>query len=570
MATTLERVPAHLRQFVAQQDYGAYDEIDQAVWRFILIQTQARLRDTAHPAYLRGLARTGIGLERIPRIEEMDARLREYGWGAVCVDGFIPPRAFQEFQALGIMTIAGEIRSYEHLAYTPAPDIVHESAGHAPIIPDPSYRHYLQRFGEIGARAFATPHDTEQYAAIYALSELKEDPSASDADIAAAQAKLADDSERISEAALLSRLHWWTVEYGLVGTPDDYRLYGAGLLSSLGESHFCHEPSVEKRVLSASCVEVGYDITKPQPHLYVAECFDQLSDVLDEVAAGLAQRRGDAYALDAALRSREVATLSLCSGLQLTGVVADVHSEAQNPDLAILNPGFAFARAGRHLPGAGPGERPGRCACVLLPHAAAAAQHEPGEIELRLGENLRLRGQLSHSRSSPHDRDAWFVLRGATLTRGDQPLVKEDHLTVVTGGRLASAFAGPADPSFWPDSDFPQTRIPPRRPVPASYRALRGLYQQALELWKDPESPALAAGFERIAEQLRSDFPEDWLLRWNLLECLRKLDHGVVLASQLRDELLEIEARHPRDAPITMGLRHLGLAPRRPTGGNHG
>ena len=60
MPSTLERVPPHLRQYVAQQDYAAYDEIDQAVWRFILIQTHARLRHTAHPAYAEGLARFAV------------------------------------------------------------------------------------------------------------------------------------------------------------------------------------------------------------------------------------------------------------------------------------------------------------------------------------------------------------------------------------------------------------------------------------------------------------------------------------------------------------------------------
>ena len=106
MASTHERIPAHLRQFVVRQNYDAYDEIDQAIWRFILLQTFDRLRSKAHPAYADGLLQTGISVDRIPRIDEMDRCLSEYGWGAVCVDGFIPPRVFQEFQALGIMTIA--------------------------------------------------------------------------------------------------------------------------------------------------------------------------------------------------------------------------------------------------------------------------------------------------------------------------------------------------------------------------------------------------------------------------------------------------------------------------------
>ena len=66
-----------------------------------------------------------------------------------------------------------------------------------------------------------------------------------------------------SEAARLSRLYWWTAEYGLVGRVEDYKLYGAGLLSSLGESHSCHDPRVRKLVLDERCTDVSYDITKP-------------------------------------------------------------------------------------------------------------------------------------------------------------------------------------------------------------------------------------------------------------------------------------------------------------------
>ena len=131
--STLDRVPKHLRQFVVHQDYDAYDEVDQAVWRFVLLQTYHLLKKSAHEIYTSGLEKTGIQIGRIPRIEEMDECLSEYGWGAVCVDGFIPPRAFQEFQALRILTIATEMRTADHLAYTPAPDIIHESAGHAPM-----------------------------------------------------------------------------------------------------------------------------------------------------------------------------------------------------------------------------------------------------------------------------------------------------------------------------------------------------------------------------------------------------------------------------------------------------
>ncbi|MGA7121114.1 MAG: hypothetical protein WBY94_13500, partial [Polyangiaceae bacterium] len=143
-------MPAHLRRFVVEQDYSQYTAVDQAVWRFVLLQTHSRLIHTAHPAYKEGLAATGISVDRIPSVAEMNDKLSRFGWGAVCVDGFIPPRAFQEFQAHGILPIAGEMRTREHLVYTPAPDIIHEAAGHAPILPDPVFAGFLRRIGDLG------------------------------------------------------------------------------------------------------------------------------------------------------------------------------------------------------------------------------------------------------------------------------------------------------------------------------------------------------------------------------------------------------------------------------------
>src|SRR6185295_17865334 len=87
----LSRVPLELRRYVVEQDYAQYNEVDQAVWRFVLLQTYQRLQHTAHPAYRDGLAQTGISVDRIPRISEMSERLARFGWSAVCVDGFIPP-----------------------------------------------------------------------------------------------------------------------------------------------------------------------------------------------------------------------------------------------------------------------------------------------------------------------------------------------------------------------------------------------------------------------------------------------------------------------------------------------
>src|SRR6185437_16585822 len=82
----------------------------------------------------------------------------------------------------------------------------------------------------------------------------------------------------VSEATELSRMGWWTFEYGLVGGLKDPKIYGAGLLSSMGESFHCLGPRVKKIPFSLDCVKVTYDITRPQPQLFVAESFEELSD----------------------------------------------------------------------------------------------------------------------------------------------------------------------------------------------------------------------------------------------------------------------------------------------------
>jgi phenylalanine-4-hydroxylase len=328
----LDSLPAHLRPFVQRQDYGRYTPRDQAVWRFVMQHLSRHLAQVAHPVYLEGLARTGIALDHIPSIEEMNTCLARLGWRAVVVDGFIPPAIFMEFQALKVLVIALDMRSVEQIFYTPAPDIVHESAGHAPFIVDIDYAEFLQRFGEIGMKAIASEDDFAVYEAIRQLSIVKQDAASSERDVAAAEAELQAVSAKcsaLSEAALLTRLHWWTVEYGLVGDVDDYRIFGAGLLSSLGESIHCLDDSrVEKRPLTVDAVNTPYDITCEQPQLFVTRSCRHLSQVLEEFAAAMCFTRGGAESLRKAIAAGSVCTAQLDSGVQVSGRWAEVLTDA--------------------------------------------------------------------------------------------------------------------------------------------------------------------------------------------------------------------------------------------------
>jgi phenylalanine-4-hydroxylase len=571
---TRDRIPPHLRRFVVEQDPSAYDEIDQAVWRFVLLQMYDRGVQSAHPAYATGLTQTGISVERVPSIAEMDGCLRRFGWGAVAVDGFIPPRAFQEFQALGILTIAAEIRRPEHLAYTPAPDIIHESAGHAPIVPDAHYREFLQNFGVVGARAFSTREDQRIYEAIHLLSELKEDAATPPERIAQVQAELEAAQQSVtqpSEAALLSRLHWWTVEYGLIGSPQAYKLYGAGLLSSLGESHFLHDSSVQKLPLSAACIDVAYDITKPQPQLFVTESFEHLQDVLEEVADDFAQRRGGALALERALGAGELATLELSSGLELIGVLERVYGRLDNPAYLRLSGECALATGGSLLQGHGRsahregfGSPLGRLedgsSLEELDASTLARRMSAGErCELRFWSGVRVLGRLEEVRWNEQRRPLLLSFADCRVTLGSELLFDPawGRYDLAVGESVRRAYAGPADPAYWPATEFPSARVPRRRVRSDDETRMIELYRQALALWQRPSGPELLQGFEQIHGVLGDEFPRDWLLRWNLLECLRKMGSDAVLGKALRRELLEIESHAPRDLPITTGLRYL-------------
>src|SRR2546423_10855089 len=356
-------LPKHLLQFAVDQRYEDYTPVDHAVWRFIMRQNVFFLREYAHKVYFQGLLDTGISFERIPRIEEMNGILGKMGWGAVAVDGFIPPAAFMEFQAYKVLVIACDMRQIHHIEYTPAPDIVHEAAGHAPIIVDREYSNYLQRFGEVGARAMSSKKDFELYQAIRHLSILKEQPNSDANKVAEATREVERRFANLgdpSEMALLSRLHWWTVEYGLIGRLENPKIYGAGLLSSIGESVSCLEPQVKKIPYSIDAMNQPFDITTKQPQLFVCRDFEHLKDVLEEFASKMAYQVGGLEGINTATECNNTATCQYSSGLQVSGVFDEVIVDQNNNASPARTPIYLHAKGpcalafnNKELPGHG-------------------------------------------------------------------------------------------------------------------------------------------------------------------------------------------------------------------------
>jgi phenylalanine-4-hydroxylase len=579
MGTSLPNVPPHLRQFVVEQDYARYTAIDQAVWRFVLLQTRARLLETAHPAYRNGFEAAGISVERIPSIAEINDRLGRFGWGAVCVDGFIPPRAFQEFQARGILPIAADMRTLAHLAYTPAPDIIHEAAGHAPILTDPAYASYLRRIGEIGKRAFTLPEEQRVFDAIHLLSEVKEDTSRGPESIRKVESELRsalEAAKEASEASALSRLYWWTAEYGLVGTPASYKLYGAGLLSSLGESHSCHSPAVKKLPLDEHVTGVSYDITKPQPQLFVTPSFEALHDVLERVSQSLAFERGGALAIARAIASRELASARFSSGAWVMGVLAEAGPGGDAPAwLRFTGPvGFAYDgvidEAQREL-------CPEEQLIVTGPLRGGARLERIGDAELARGRDelggrhafeyasgARVEGRLVRHARRSDGHLLHVLLTDARVEAPGRPPQAFSELVLVPAGDFVTAQAGAVDPSFFPVTDFPGTRVPKPRELPERDLELLELYQSALAAHQEGPD-AMSKAFPLIHMRLGRDFPREWLLRWNLLESLKKRNLDPPRAASLKAELEALEIALNYEQPIATGLRYLASAEKRDT-----
>jgi phenylalanine-4-hydroxylase len=565
-ASSFPKVPAHLRRFVVEQDYSKYTAIDQAVWRFVLLQTRARLVETAHPAYREGLSATGISVERIPSISEMNEKLSRFGWGAVCVDGFIPPRAFQEFQARGLLPIAADMRTRDHLVYTPAPDIIHEAAGHAPILADPTYAAYLRRFGEIGEKAFTLPEEGRVFQAIYTLSEVKEDPSTPPDVVRRVEAELevalASVTET-SEAARLSRLYWWTAEYGLVGRPDDYELYGAGLLSSLWESHACHAPGVRKLPLDERCTEVSYDITKPQPQLFVARNFEALHEVLARVSRTLSFVTGGELALERAVRSGELASVRFSNGGWLMGVLTARSRTALEFDGPVAYAWDGVIPQEHRELGRTSGElvvvgalAGGATLDTLDDAALARRRHAPGRHRFEFASGAVVEGRLEHAARDRRGRLLHVELADARVATGDRPVLVLPRYRLLAVAEPVTAHAGAVDPTYHGETSFPGVRVPKPRAVPDGERALHELYERASRAHAGGAA-AMIREFPGVYEGLAARYPEEWLLRWNLLESLLKVGSRGELTARLRAELERLEVAFDYRQPIASGLRYL-------------
>ncbi|MGZ3756465.1 MAG: aromatic amino acid hydroxylase [Mucilaginibacter sp.] len=560
-------LPQHLKQYVVDQHYDHYTAIDHAVWRYVMRQNYSYLKDVAYYPYIPGLQKAGLTIERIPRLQEMNDALAKIGWGAVTVDGFIPPAAFMEYQAYRVLVIAADIRQLKHIEYTPAPDILHESAGHAPIIADPDYHQYLSYFGSIGAKAMFSAQDFELYEAIRALSILKEMPDADPEDIDEAERQVEWCQENMgepSEMALLSRLHWWTVEYGLIGTLENPKIYGAGLLSSIGESVTCMSPDVKKLWYNQYTVNYSYDITKPQPQLFVTETFQNLIDVLEQFADTMAFRVGGVYGLQKGMESKNTCTVVYSSGLQVSGTIDDFKQDEQNNPRFIKTAGpTALAYNNKQLKGHGKDfHKDG----FSSPVGKLKGHHQP--LEDFSVEELKAVGIVTGQVATLNFESGYRVngLVADVLTEeGKIILITFKDCTVVdeqghivfqpewgvydmaVGEKIASVFCGAADKETFEVIGYRPKTNTYHPEYDAKTIALQNLYQEVRHCRESKNGYVSLPG---IWQALRTFHSDDWLCALEILELMNHEDLMHEEAHEIEAFLVEKAATEPEFAKL--------------------
>lgn len=557
----LNKLPKHLRQFIKPQNYDDYSAIDQAVWRYVMRKNVDYLSKVAHTSYLDGLKQTGISINHIPNMYGMNRILKEIGWAAVAVDGFIPPNAFMEFQAYNVLVIASDIRQLDHIEYTPAPDIIHEGAGHAPIIANPEYAEYLRRFGEIGCKAISSSKDYELYEAVRHLSIIKEAPNTPQKDIDDAEKKVEELQNNMgepSEMALIRNLHWWTVEYGLIGTLENPKIYGAGLLSSIGESTWCMTDQVKKLPYDIKAAYQEFDITKPQPQLYVTPDFAHLSLVLEEFANTMALRTGGLSSIQKLIDSKGLGTIELSTGLQVSGDFSNVIQHNGKPIYVQTKGKTALAYRDKELVGHGThyhaegfGSPIGKLKGINLaiedmsPRDLKAYNIYEGEtVELEFEGGIKVTGEIITGTRNLQGKITLISFKNCTVTYGDQVLFEPAWgiYDMAVGKDVVSAYAGPADlNSFDLITHVPSTQTIHIKKSKERLE-LETLYQQVRD-YREGTNKTISR--TKVLEQLMDKHPNDWLLPVELYELAYKANE-TGLCKVILSHLEHIKQQNPK------------------------
>ena len=558
----LDKLPKHLRQYIKPQNYGNYTAINQAVWRYVMRKNVDYLSKVAHNSYLEGLKKTGISIDHIPNMYGMNRILKEIGWAAVAVDGFIPPSAFMEFQAYNVLVIASDIRQLENIEYTPAPDIIHEGAGHAPIIANPEYAEYLRRFGEIGCKAISNAKDFELYEAVRHLSIIKEAAGTPQTEIEEAEKRIEELQQNTgepSEIALIRNLHWWTVEYGLIGTTENPKIYGAGLLSSIGESAWCMTDKVKKVPYGIEAAYTPFDITKPQPQLFVTPDFAFLSQVLEDFANTMALRTGGLSGIKKLIESKELGTIELSTGLQISGNFESVIEHEGKPvyfqttgktALAFHEKELVGHSTNRHANGFGSplGKLKGINIAIedMSPRDLKAYNIFEGQtVSLEFVGHIKISGEIITGTRNLQGEIVLVTFKNCVVTHKENILFEsknEELYSMAVGQDIVSAFHGIADLNSFDLVSHSISDSPEKANKKAKQSRLEQYYEQ-IRHFREGKNTTISR--HKVFDAVREHYPKDWLLSIELYE-LARINGDEDFAKDIAEHLETVKLNNPK------------------------
>ena len=239
---------------VVEQPWEGYTPTDHQVWATLFRRQREVLVGRACDAFLDAQDAMGMAPEAIPRFSDLNESLRAAtGWELVGVEGLLPEQVFFDHLANRRFPVTWWIRKPEQLDYLAEPDLFHDLFGHVPLLMDAAFGDYLQAFGLGGLKAHA-----------------------------------------IGEEALtfLSRLYWYTVEFGLIRQEDGLRIYGSGIVSSKGESIHCLESDAPNRLGFdlERIMRTRYRIDTYQKTYFVIDSFEQLMQATEPDFAPIYER----------------------------------------------------------------------------------------------------------------------------------------------------------------------------------------------------------------------------------------------------------------------------------------
>ncbi|GGY54570.1 phenylalanine 4-monooxygenase [Bacterioplanes sanyensis] len=216
-----------------------YTAEEDAVWKDLIERQQIAIQGVACQEFVHGMELLKLPQERIPQLTEVSEPLAyATGWSAAAVPALIPFITFCHLLANKRFPCATFIRAREELDYLEEPDIFHEVFGHCAMLTNPSFAAFTEAYGKLGLEA--------------------------------------NDAQR----KFLERLYWFTVEFGLLKTPEGMRVYGGGILSSIGETQYACSDTPDLRPFNVlDVLRTPYRIDIMQPIYYVLESIDDLFKV---------------------------------------------------------------------------------------------------------------------------------------------------------------------------------------------------------------------------------------------------------------------------------------------------